>query len=70
MRIGQLWRVGVPRRTIRLRLTLWYSALFLVSGSALLAATYALVYRAFRGNPSATAACAAAGSRCHVISAS
>jgi signal transduction histidine kinase len=70
MRISRVWRVGVPRRTIRLRLTLWYSALFLVSGSALLAATYALVYRSFRGNPSATAACAAAGSHCHVISAS
>jgi signal transduction histidine kinase len=32
-----------PRRTIRLRLTLFYSGLFLVSGAALLAITYLLV---------------------------
>ena len=32
-----------PRRTIRLRLTLFYSALFLLSGAALLAITYLLV---------------------------
>ncbi len=32
-----------PRRTARLRLTLWYGGLFLASGAALLAVTYALV---------------------------
>ncbi|MGH3244792.1 MAG: sensor histidine kinase [Trebonia sp.] len=32
-----------PRRTIRLRLTLFYSGLFLVSGAALMAITYLLV---------------------------
>jgi signal transduction histidine kinase len=34
---------GLPRRTIRLRLTLFYSSLFLISGAVLLAVTYALV---------------------------
>ncbi len=33
----------LPRRTVRLRLTLMYGALFLVSGAALLATTYLLV---------------------------
>jgi signal transduction histidine kinase len=33
----------MPRRTVRLRLTLMYGALFLVSGAALLATTYLLV---------------------------
>jgi signal transduction histidine kinase len=33
----------LPRRTVRLRLTLMYGGLFLVSGAALLAITYALV---------------------------
>lgn len=33
----------LPRRTVRLRLTLLYGALFLVSGAALLAITYVLV---------------------------
>jgi signal transduction histidine kinase len=36
-------RPHLPRRTVRLRLTLLYGALFLVSGAALLAITYALV---------------------------
>ena len=36
-------RFGPPRRTIRLRLTLLYGGLFLVSGIALLALTYLLV---------------------------
>jgi Histidine kinase-, DNA gyrase B-, and HSP90-like ATPase len=36
-------RPGLPRRTVRLRLTLLYGGLFLVSGAALLAITYALV---------------------------
>src|SRR5262245_35247927 len=34
---------GLPRRTIRLRLTAIYGGLFLVSGAALLAITYVLV---------------------------
>ena len=33
----------LPRRTVRLRLTLLYGALFLVSGAALLAITYFFV---------------------------
>jgi signal transduction histidine kinase len=36
----------LPRRTVRLRLTLLYGALFLVSGAALLAITYVLVRHA------------------------
>jgi signal transduction histidine kinase len=36
-------RIHFPRRTVRLRLTLVYGALFLVSGAALLAITYLLV---------------------------
>jgi signal transduction histidine kinase len=38
-----VFRPQVPRRTVRLRLTLLYGALFLVSGAALLAITYLLV---------------------------
>lgn len=41
----------VPRRTIRLRLTLLYGTLFLVSGVALLGITYFLVNRATGGQP-------------------
>jgi signal transduction histidine kinase len=37
------FRPHLPRRTVRLRLTLIYSALFLLSGAVLLAITYALV---------------------------
>jgi signal transduction histidine kinase len=37
---------GLPRRTIRLRLTVIYGGLFLVSGAALLAVTYVLVLNA------------------------
>jgi hypothetical protein len=33
----------LPRRTVRVRLTLLYGALFLLSGAALLAITFALV---------------------------
>jgi signal transduction histidine kinase len=36
-------RLRLPRRTVRLRLTLLYSLLFLVAGAGLLAITYALV---------------------------
>ena len=58
-----------PRRTVRLRLTLWYSGLFLLSGAALLGITYALVVQAFVGNTPPTAACQQPGSGCHIISA-
>ncbi|MEV6350167.1 ATP-binding protein [Actinoplanes sp. NPDC051851] len=38
-----------PRRTVRLRLTLLYGTLFLVSGAALLAVVYVLVHHAVSG---------------------
>ena len=41
----------LPRPTIRLRLTLFYGALFLASGAALLAVTYVLVRFAFTAAP-------------------
>ena len=50
-------RAGRPRRTVRLRLTLWYGGLFLVSGAALLAVTYGLVVQAFVGNAAGNAIC-------------
>ncbi len=37
------WRLRLPRRTVRLKLTALYGALFLVSGAALLAVTYVFV---------------------------
>jgi signal transduction histidine kinase len=37
------WRRRLPRRTVRLRFTLLYGALFLICGAALLAFTYILV---------------------------
>jgi signal transduction histidine kinase len=40
------YRPHLPRRTVRLRLTLLYGALFLASGAALLAITYGLVSQA------------------------
>jgi signal transduction histidine kinase len=40
----------LPGRTVRLRLTLLYGALFLVSGAVLLAITYLLVARQYTGN--------------------
>jgi signal transduction histidine kinase len=39
-------RPHLPRRTVRLRLTLVYGALFVISGAALLGTTYVLVSRA------------------------
>ncbi|HLK00182.1 MAG TPA: HAMP domain-containing sensor histidine kinase [Streptosporangiaceae bacterium] len=39
----QAFRVRMPARTVRLRLTLLYGSLFLASGAALLAVTYGLV---------------------------
>ena len=59
-----------PRNTVRLRLTLWYSGLFLVSGAVLLAITYGLVVQAFVGNTAGNALCpgpAAPRSECHII---
>src|SRR5580704_16352503 len=66
------WPLLAQRRrsTVRLRLTLWYSGLFLVSGAVLLAITYGLVVQAFVGNTAGNALCpgpAAPRSECHVI---
>jgi len=58
------------RSTVRLRLTLWYGGLFLVSGAALLAVTYGLVVQAFVGTTAGNALCpgpAVPSSECHVI---
>jgi signal transduction histidine kinase len=60
-------RAGRRRSTVRLRLTAWYGGLFLVSGAALLAVTYALVVQAFIGNTAGNAACRAPRSGCHTI---
>src|SRR6516165_2696576 len=59
------------RRTVRLRLTLWYAGLFLASGTALLAVTYGLLVQAFAGNGAGNAICVVPGraSGCHTISA-
>jgi signal transduction histidine kinase len=62
-------RTRLPRRTVRMRLTVWYGGLFLVSGAALLAVTYALVVQAFVGNTAGNAACQFPGSGCHTIGA-
>jgi len=49
-RLSELaFRSHLPRRTVRLRLTLLYGCLFLLSGAALLAITYALVRTALSG---------------------
>ena len=59
-----------PRRTVRLRLTLWYSGLFLASGAALLVITYGLVVQAFTADADHNvAACRVPGRRCHSVSA-
>lgn len=50
-------QAGRARRTVRLRLTAWYGGLFLVTGAALLAVTYALVVQAFVGNTAGNIAC-------------
>jgi signal transduction histidine kinase len=60
-------RARRPRYTVRLRLTLWYGGMFLISGTALLAVTYALVIQAFIGSSAANPACRAPGSGCHAI---
>jgi signal transduction histidine kinase len=46
---GRLARRHLPRRTVRLRLTLLYGGLFLISGTVLLAITFALVRNALTG---------------------
>jgi signal transduction histidine kinase len=61
-------RVRRPRRTVRLRLTLWYGGLFLISGAALLAVTYVLVVRAFVGPTAGNALCGPGGG-CHAMGA-
>ncbi len=43
----RLPRAAVPKPSIRLRLTLWYGALFLLAGTVLLALNFALVARNF-----------------------
>jgi signal transduction histidine kinase len=49
-RLSQLvFRPRLPRRTVRLRLTLLYGCLFLLSGAGLLAITYLLVQNALAG---------------------
>jgi signal transduction histidine kinase len=58
-----------PRRTVRLRLTLWYGGLFFLSGAALLAITYALVVQAFTAKTGPLAACRRLGHGCHAITA-
>jgi signal transduction histidine kinase len=47
--VDRIARPHLPRRTVRLRLTLVYGGLFLVSGAALLAITYLLVVQATNG---------------------
>jgi signal transduction histidine kinase len=44
---GLRWRVRLPQRSVRLRLTLLYGALFLASGAGLLAINYILVRRRY-----------------------
>ena len=57
-----------PRSTVRLRLTAWYSGLFLLSGAALLAVTYWLVVKAFVGNSASSVSCRLPpSSGCHAI---
>jgi signal transduction histidine kinase len=66
-------RARLPLPTVRLRLTLWYGGLFLLSGGALLAVTYALVVQAFAGSAGTGGLVCrgpgAGGSDCHRISA-
>ena len=66
-RTAGVLRASRPRRTVRLRLTLWYAALFFLSGAALLAITYALVVQAFTAGTGPAATCQRPGSGCHVI---
>jgi signal transduction histidine kinase len=59
----------LPRRTARLRLTLWYGGLFLAFGTALLAVTYTLVVHAFAGNTAGNTLCQRPHLRCRAIGA-
>ena len=59
-----------PRRTVRVRLTLWYGGLFFLSGAALLAITYALVVQAFTAKTGPAATCTRPGYGCHPVPAS
>jgi signal transduction histidine kinase len=67
MRTLQALRAVRPRRSVRLRLTLWYGGLFFLSGAALLAITYALVVQAFTAGTGPAAICRQPGSDCHVV---
>lgn len=60
-------RAGRPRRTVRLRLTLWSGGLFLICGTVLLAVTYGLAVQAFIGNSAGNTECRAPGSGCSTI---
>ena len=64
---GVARRAGRARRTVRLRLTLWYGGLFLICGTVLLAVTYGLVVQAFIGNSASNAECRAPRSGCSAI---
>jgi signal transduction histidine kinase len=66
---AKAWRGRLPRRTVRLRLTLWYGGLFLVFGTALLAVTYALVVQAFVASSAGNAFCQRPHFRCRDIGA-
>ena len=68
-KLTQLARPAGRPYTVRLRLTAWYGGLFLVSGAALLAVTYALVVQAFTGNSAANAICRGPGFGCRTIGA-
>ncbi|MFE6838751.1 sensor histidine kinase [Streptomyces sp. NPDC057705] len=50
---GRTARRRLPRRTVRLRMTLLYGGLFVLSGAALLGVTYVLVHRAVGAQPPA-----------------
>jgi len=67
MRTLQALRAVRPRRSVRLRLTLWYGGLFFLSGGALLAMTYALVFQTFTAGTGPAATCRQPGSDCHVV---
>ena len=64
-RASDRWMPGhwfrLPRRTVRLRLTLVYGSLFLLSGAALLAVTYLLVSRSLPAGPARAGASAGGG---------
>ena len=66
MRLHPRWLDDLrPRRTVRLRLTLWYGGLFLASGAALIAFTYYLIVRSAVGDSGANVLCRTPGGACH-----